>query len=129
MTRGSWDFIPLPGDRSAQVYSRDAVSSSVRVLEEVLSMIRSAEFAPDNTRSGYFPTVDDADAGYNVDGSGSEDSLDEEENEADCEQLERALDRVADDWAEEVPNRPLKAEQLVRNRACYTFSPMRVATS
>ena len=110
-------FHTAPGDRSAQVYSRDAVSASVRVLEEVLSMIRSAGFAPDNTRSGYFPTVDDADAGYNVDGSGSEDSLDEEENEADCEQLERALDRVADDWAEEVPNRPLKAEQLVRNRA------------
>ncbi|CAE7236627.1 unnamed protein product [Symbiodinium sp. CCMP2456] len=110
-------FHTAPGDRSAQVYSRDAVSSSVRVLEGVLSRIRKLEFAPDNTRSGYFPTVDDADAGYDVEGSGSEASLDEEEDEADCEQLEIALDSVADDWAEETPKRPLRAEQLVRNRA------------
>ncbi|CAE7198740.1 unnamed protein product, partial [Symbiodinium sp. CCMP2456] len=46
---------------------------------------RKLEFAPDNTRSGYFPTVDDVDAGYDVEGSGSEASLDEEEDEADCE--------------------------------------------
>ncbi|CAE7606625.1 unnamed protein product [Symbiodinium sp. CCMP2456] len=99
------------------VYSRDAVSSSVRVLEGVLSRIRKLEFAPDNTRSGYFPTADGADAGYDVEGSGSEASLDEEEDEADCEQLELALDSVADDWAEEIPKKPLRAEQLVRNRA------------
>ena len=102
-----------PGDHSAQVYSRDAVSSSVRVLEEVLASIRSREFVPDSTRSGYFPRADDPRADYDVEGSGSEASLDE----ADCQDLEKALDEVVDQWAEEAPKRELKAELLVRNRA------------
>ncbi|CAE6937525.1 dlpC [Symbiodinium sp. KB8] len=100
-------------DHSAQVYSRDAVSSSVRVLEEVLASIRSREFVPDSTRSGYFPRADDPRADYDVEGSGSEASLDE----ADCQDLEKALDEVVDQWAEEAPKRELKAELLVRNRA------------
>ncbi|CAE7715994.1 unnamed protein product [Symbiodinium sp. CCMP2592] len=105
-----------PGDRSAQVYSRDAVSASVRVLEKVLAAIRSGTFVPDSTRSGYFPTKDDPNASYDYEAS-SEASLDEEDAETDCQELERALDGVVDGWCEEVPKRELKAEHLVRNRS------------
>ncbi|CAE7270056.1 SLC24A2 [Symbiodinium sp. CCMP2592] len=105
-----------PGDRSAQVYSRDAVSASVRVLEKVLAAIRSGTFVPDSTRSGYFPTKDDPNASYDYEAS-SEASLDEEDAETDCQELELALDGVVDGWCEEAPKRELKAEHLVRNRS------------
>ncbi|CAE7293175.1 unnamed protein product [Symbiodinium sp. CCMP2592] len=73
-------------------------------------------FVPDSTRSGYFPTKDDPNASYDYEAS-SEASLDEEDAETDCQELERALDGVVDGWCEEVPKRELKAEHLVRNRS------------
>ena len=73
------------------LYSRDGIAPAVRDLEKVLSMIRSGEFCPDHTRSGYFPgqAVEPIDSEapedplLHVPVSESEPSEDEEDNGCD----------------------------------------------
>ena len=95
-----------PGDSMRLLYSRDGIAPAVRDLEKVLSMIRSGEFCPDQTRSGYFPgqavepieSEAPEDPLLHVPVSESEPSEDEEDNCCDHEAFEMAAEEICDDW-------------------------------
>ena len=46
------------GDKSALVYSRDAMAGPLRMLDEVIVAVRAGTFVPDLTRSGRFVDVE-----------------------------------------------------------------------
>jgi len=85
-------------DKSMLTYSRDAMSWSIRLMEEMLQQSKVGNFVPDASRSGYFPAGEpNAYDGKDCDStSSSGDSKDEEvfEHSAD----ERAAEEVAGKW-------------------------------
>ena len=76
-------------EKTALVYSRDAMSGPIRSLEKVILQIHSKTFLPDSTRSGYFPADEPSD---------SEDSADEEDNQEDQDMVDAAQDEVVGNW-------------------------------
>ena len=68
------------------IYSRDAMALPLRELMKVLDKVRSGEFHPDETRSGYLASHEESGS------SSSEGSEDEEEPEH--EQIEQAQEKV-----------------------------------
>ena len=98
-----------PTTKTCLVYSRDAAAGPLRELEKVLAMIRTGEFSPDNTRSGYFrrpegglqaPGDVEQDKASEGSASDTEDSGDEEPDEEQYKQIERATDAVVGEWTE-----------------------------
>ncbi|MEM1009483.1 MAG: hypothetical protein AAGJ35_10790, partial [Myxococcota bacterium] len=90
--RRALGYHQVAGDTSVFTYSRDALAGPLRQLQRVLDAIKQGEFAPDQTRSGYFNQT----ANDNNDDTSSESSLDEEDH--DCEVDEKAIDAVAGVW-------------------------------
>ena len=84
-----------PGDRVMHIYSRDTVSASVRELEKVLDQVREGTFKPDATRSGYFVSPEGLREEYDYEASGSEPSMDDEDNLADVAEEESACNQVS----------------------------------
>ena len=76
-------------EKTALVYSRDAMSGPIRSLEKVILQIHSKTFLPDSTRSGYFPADEPSD---------SEDSADEEDNQEDQDMVDATQDEVVGNW-------------------------------
>ena len=75
------------------VYARDTMAQPLRDLNRVLDQVRSGEFNPDATRSGYFRNTSRAQNGEQAAlSSSSEGSEDEEDPEH--EQFEKAQDHV-----------------------------------
>ena len=93
-------------DKSMLVYSRDAMASPVRKLEDMIQAVIEGRFVPDCTRSGYFPGDDaralqaSVDAGSDLSGSSSAGSDDDEA--ADPAGEESAAEEVVGDWGPEL---------------------------
>jgi hypothetical protein len=68
-------------DKSMIIYSRDAMAWPIRLMEEMIDSINAKRFAPDASRSGYFPRGTDLpeDSKDAESTSSSGDSRDEEE--------------------------------------------------
>ena len=98
------------GDRTMLLYSRDTAAHPLRELERVIRAIRTEQFYPDMTRSGYFrrqnpnlgPDQPDEAEPLSIDSSSSssEDSQDEEDRELDADAEEQAQEIVLDPWSE-----------------------------
>jgi hypothetical protein len=82
-------FVTIHVEQVELVYARDTMAQPLRDLNKVLEQVRSGEFNPDATRSGYFrspgPVQEDE---QQVLSSSSEGSEDEEDPEH--EQFEKA---------------------------------------
>ena len=89
-----------PGEKVMHIYSRDTVSASVRELEKVLDAVRNGKFAPDNTRSGYFTGPEGLHEEYDFEASGSEPSMDDEDNLEDVVAAEEACEGLVEPWME-----------------------------
>ena len=68
------------------------MSASVRELEKVLDQVREGTFKPDATRSGYFVSPEGLREEYDYEASGSEPSMDDEDNLADVAEEESACE-------------------------------------
>ena len=85
----------LGKSNSVFIYGRDNVSPALREIEEIINMIKSGRFEPDNTRSGYFKPSGDKNENEAVDpsledlrgASSSEDSADEDQIDHQEEEL------------------------------------------
>ena len=101
-------------EKTALVYSRDAMSGPIRSFEKVIRQIHSKTFLPDSTRSGYFPADEPSD---------SEDSADEEDNQEDQDMVDAAQDEVVGDWKHfQVPAETKKIGAAVyRNKLTRTI--------
>ena len=83
------------------IYSRDTVSASVKELEKVLDQVREGTFKPDSTRSGYFVSPEGLKEEYDYEASGSEPSMDDEDNLADVADEKSACNQVVEPWTED----------------------------
>ena len=84
-----WMRTPEPVEQVELVYARDTMAQPLRDLNKVLEQVRSGEFNPDATRSGYFrspgPAQEDEQQVLSSSSKGSEDEEDPEH-----EQFEKA---------------------------------------
>ena len=103
-----------PGEKVMHIYSRDTVSASVRELERVLEAVRGGSFSPDNTRSGYFTGPEGLHEEYDVEASGSEPSMDDEDNLADVVAAEEACEGLVEPWSED--GQVHDGDRLVRHK-------------
>lgn len=84
----------LGKSNSVFIYGRDNVSPALREIEEIINMIKSGRFEPDNTRSGYFkpsgdkneneaadPSLEDLRGASSSEDSADEDQIDHQEEE------------------------------------------------
>lgn len=87
-------------DKSMLVYSRDAMSWPIRLMENMLQEIMGGSFCPDASRNGYFPHKGAAevpeDSKDHESTSSSGDSQDEEEFDHSGD--EAALEQLAGSW-------------------------------
>ena len=87
-------------DKSVNIYARDSMATPLRELQAVIDAVREGDFAPDETRSGFFRRDDGRSSRIQPVAeqleSSSESSCDEEDN--DQAEDEDAIDRIAGAW-------------------------------